>query len=235
MRACQGCYDAAKAYGTPFVSGKDSLNNDYALHAADVEPLLEVMHNYAERETRTSPNPTSVYEATAKRIRDTQRLSIPGTLLISALSLIDDINTCVTSDLKRPGGELFLIGGLPQINYSLSEAATIHLTVAEAIKQRLIAACHDSSDGGWLTALAEMAIASNRGVTISGASLAVDPFDECCATYVVEATDGPALEKLTTQRHVPCRRLGCVADDGNTVTWEDQVVELATLRAAWGA
>ena len=30
VRACEGCYDGAMAYGTPFVSGKDSLNNEFA-------------------------------------------------------------------------------------------------------------------------------------------------------------------------------------------------------------
>jgi phosphoribosylformylglycinamidine synthase len=29
VRAAQGCHDAALAYGTPFISGKDSLNNEY--------------------------------------------------------------------------------------------------------------------------------------------------------------------------------------------------------------
>jgi len=29
VRCCRGCYDAALAYGTPFVSGKDSLNNEW--------------------------------------------------------------------------------------------------------------------------------------------------------------------------------------------------------------
>ena len=29
VRASVGCYDAAKAYRTPFVSGKDSLNNQF--------------------------------------------------------------------------------------------------------------------------------------------------------------------------------------------------------------
>ena len=234
VRACHGCYDAAKAYGTPFVSGKDSLNNDYALHAEDVESLLAVMRDYAERETRDYPDAQNVYEAAAERIRDTNRLSIPGTLLISALSLIDDINNCVTSDLKQTDGELFLVGGLPQIDYPLSEAAEVHLAIADAIKQRLIAACHDSSDGGWLTALAEMAIAGNRGVNASGTDVSWGPFDECCAAYVVEATDGPGLKQYCAQRQVRCRRLGQVSD-GQQFTWEDQVVELATLRAAWGA
>ena len=29
VRAIKGCYDAAISYGTPFISGKDSLNNEY--------------------------------------------------------------------------------------------------------------------------------------------------------------------------------------------------------------
>jgi phosphoribosylformylglycinamidine synthase len=29
VRACEACYDAAKAYGIPFVSGKDSLHNQF--------------------------------------------------------------------------------------------------------------------------------------------------------------------------------------------------------------
>ena len=29
IEAARGCYDAAVAYGTPFISGKDSLNNEY--------------------------------------------------------------------------------------------------------------------------------------------------------------------------------------------------------------
>src|SRR5215204_6664704 len=29
VEACRGCHDAALLYGTPFISGKDSLNNEY--------------------------------------------------------------------------------------------------------------------------------------------------------------------------------------------------------------
>ena len=29
VQAAKGCYDAAMAYGTPFISGKDSLNNEF--------------------------------------------------------------------------------------------------------------------------------------------------------------------------------------------------------------
>jgi phosphoribosylformylglycinamidine synthase len=72
VRASQACHDVAKAYGTPFISGKDSLNNEF--HAG------------------------------GKTIR------IPHTLLISALSIVQDVRKCVTMDLKEPGNFLWLVG-----------------------------------------------------------------------------------------------------------------------------
>jgi phosphoribosylformylglycinamidine synthase len=235
-RACQGCYDAAKAYGVPFISGKDSLNNEFALHGADVEGLLGVISHYADREEREFPDARRVFEATARRVRETDRLSIPGTLLISALSLIDDVRRCVTSDLKRSGNGLYLVGALPQIGYSLVEAAGVHLAVAEAIRRGLTAACHDSSDGGWLAAVAEMAIAGERGVELPGADVArlAAPFAECCAGYVVETADSGGLEALLHERKVSCARIGIVRDDCS-FTWAGQAVELGELGAAWSS
>jgi phosphoribosylformylglycinamidine synthase len=44
VRACWGCYDGAKAYRTPFVSGKDSLNNQlqYTDPATGAVRVIEV-------------------------------------------------------------------------------------------------------------------------------------------------------------------------------------------------
>ncbi len=38
VRAARACYDIAKIYGTPFISGKDSLNNEYQTDSG--EPSL---------------------------------------------------------------------------------------------------------------------------------------------------------------------------------------------------
>ncbi len=235
VRACQGCYDAAKAYGVPFISGKDSLNNEFALHAADIDDLLEVMGRYAERDQRDFPDGRRVFEVTARRVRQNSRLSIPGTLLISAVSLIDDVGTCVTSDLKQPGNQIYLVGGLPRINYSPAEAAVVHAAVADAIKRGLVAACHDSSDGGWLVAVAEMAIAGDRGVelTVSDTSR-IAPFAECRAAYLVETADPRGFETLLNERNVSFDRIGLVRDD-QSFTWGDQAAALAELRAAWAS
>ncbi|HCO95432.1 MAG TPA: phosphoribosylformylglycinamidine synthase, partial [Phycisphaerales bacterium] len=73
VRASQACYDGAMAFEAPFISGKDSLNNEFACE-------------------------------------DGTQISIPSTLLISAMSLVDDINKCVTMDLKKASNLLFIVG-----------------------------------------------------------------------------------------------------------------------------
>ena len=235
VRACQACYDVSKAYGAPFISGKDSLHNEFALHEDDIEPLLEIMRKYADREVRDCPDARSVYEAAARQIRATKRLSIPGTLLISAVSLIDDVGCCVTSDLKRAGDALYLVGSLPQIGFDFDLAAAVHDKVAGAIAAGLVNACHDCSDGGWLTAVAEMAIAGAQGVDLATADeIEPAPFAECCAGYVIETGDAPEFERAAGADGVSCVRLGVVSN-GPNLTWGDQTLAVEEARVCWGA
>ena len=72
VRAARACYDFAVHYGTPFISGKDSLNNDYLL--------------------------------------DGRKVSIPPTLLISAISVVEDVGGAVSMDFKRPGDLVYIVG-----------------------------------------------------------------------------------------------------------------------------
>jgi len=65
VRAAQACYDVALGYETPFISGKDSLYNEFE----------------TEKDS----------------------ISIPPTLLISAVAVMDDVERAVTMDCKREG------------------------------------------------------------------------------------------------------------------------------------
>ncbi len=149
VRASLACYDVATVLKTPFVSGKDSLNNEFRPEGAD-EPI-----------------------------------SIPPSLLISALGQVDDVSRCVTMDLKRPGNTLYIVGqtnnemggshfGLvesldggqvPHVDAPLAKRtfAAMH----GAIDAGLVRACHDLSEGGLAAAAAEMAFAGNHGLRIS--------------------------------------------------------------------
>src|SRR5688572_11921914 len=70
--AARACQDAAVAYGTPFISGKDSLNNEF-------------------------------------RVGD-RTIIIPHSLLISAISIVEDVRRCVTMDAKEAGNLVYLVG-----------------------------------------------------------------------------------------------------------------------------
>jgi len=145
VRAAQACYDGAMAFEAPFISGKDSLNNEFACE-------------------------------------DGTHISIPSTLLISAIAIVDDINKCVTMDAKKASNLLFIVGETKnelggshyyKINHQvganvpkleLETASKIAKKISAAIAQGLVVSCHDCSEGGLAVALAEMAFAGGLGI-----------------------------------------------------------------------
>lgn len=113
----------------------------------------------------------------------------PGELVISAYATMPDINKIVTPDIKNPGkSELWLIdlgnkkcrlGGsaLAQAYNQLGDESPdvddpkilkrSFSAIQQMIKEGLILAGHDRSDGGLITAVLEMAFSGNCGVKIS--------------------------------------------------------------------
>jgi phosphoribosylformylglycinamidine synthase len=153
VRTCEACRDAAMGYGIPFISGKDSLHNQFT----DTE--------------------------TGRVIR------IPNTLLISAIGVIDDVARCVTMDFKQAGNAVCLIAPVAG-RIDLKSLGELHRSASRLIRSGLIAACHDVSDGGLLTAIAEMCIASGLGVKAEAVGPLEGPFAELTASYVVEIAPG---------------------------------------------
>ena len=219
VRTCQGCYDAAMAFGTPFVSGKDSLNNEFSLDPADVQRI--------ERYLTARFGPPLADGWT----RD-GRLAIPQTLLISAIALVDDVSACVTADLKRPGQPLVLIDG----SGSLARAAAAQRLVADLIRRRRVAACHDCSDGGLAVAAAEMAFAGRLGATLDASALPGGPaalFAQTTGRYLLEIAD-PDPVAADGCEAIP---IGRVADADAVVITDGKAdlarVSLDRLAEAW--
>src|SRR5262249_26330046 len=86
--------------------------------------------------------------------QDSQRHSVPGTLVISAIGIVPDVTKATTLALKRPTHKLYV---LPAVS------CTEYQVLYKAMKRGLIAACHDVSDGGIAGAIAEMCIAGQLG------------------------------------------------------------------------
>jgi phosphoribosylformylglycinamidine synthase len=146
VRCAKGCYQAALAFGTPFISGKDSLYNEYTQKG--------------------------------------KSLAIPGTILISAIGIVDDVHKSITMDFKKAGNSIYMIGTtfdelggsiylenegqlgthVPQVNFKA--ALKTYRAVEKAARAGLLTSLHDCSEGGAAVALAEMAFAGGLGATV---------------------------------------------------------------------
>lgn len=202
--AARGCRDAALAFGTPFISGKDSLNNEYKTEGGAI--------------------------------------SIPPTLLISALALVPDVARAVTMDLKRAGNQVYLVGLThPELGAShylrhlgleggrvprpdLVLAPQLHAALHSAIAAGLVRSCHDLSEGGLTVAAAEMAFAGDLGLELDLAQVPCAPLDagfdptsvrlysESCTRWLVEVepAEAEAFERHFDGLDVTC--VGAVND-----------------------
>ncbi len=143
VRASRACYDVAKVYGTPFISGKDSLNNEFS-------------------------TPRGI-------------VSIPPTLLISAVGIVEDVAGTISMDVKEPGNLLYVVGTtcremggsqyflarkisggvVPKLDPRVS--INIMKKLFRAISTGLVVSAHDCSEGGLAVALSEMLFAGGFG------------------------------------------------------------------------
>jgi len=146
VRAAYGCYDIAKAFGVPFISGKDSLYNEYTVKG--------------------------------------RALAIPRTLLISAISVMEDTSGAVSMYAKEAGDLIYVVGqtrdelggshyydllgnignDVPKVNPK--EAKKTFAALNKAASLKLIKAMHDCSDGGIALAAAEMAFSGGLGMEL---------------------------------------------------------------------
>lgn len=240
VRAAIACQDLSIAMQAPFISGKDSLHNEF-----------------------------SYTDDAGKR----QTISIPATLLISAMGQVADVKTCVTMDLKEAGNLLYQIGAtknelggshwtlvndttggdVPTVDSAISRET--FRAVHAAIESGLIRSCHDLSEGGLAVAVAEMAFAGGLGVEADVASIAVSDsqedsltndqalanvirlFSESNSRFVVEVQPEHQQAFESAFADVVTAQIGTVNDSGRCVLRSGDAVllneSIADLKDAW--
>jgi len=187
---------------------------------------------------------------------ETNGIAIPPTPTIGGIGLIPDGSPMATLALKREGDVLLLLGAeaghLGQSLYQLilldrSEGAPppVHLDqersagdlVRLLIRERVVSAVHDVSDGGLLVAIAEMALAGGRGVELEPAPDNLPAhatwFGEDQARYLVAASPdkADAIHKGAAIAKVPLRLIGRVGGDAIGLAGE-AALPLAALKAS---
>jgi len=187
---------------------------------------------------------------------ETNGVAIPPTPAIGGVGLIADIADMADPALKNDGDMLLLLGGGPgHLGQSIymqvmedrlagapppvdlaAEKSTGDL-VRGLIKAGAVSAVHDVSDGGVLVAVAEMALAGDRGVMLETPPPDMPAhacwFGEDQARYVVAIApeNADAIHKAAAVGEVPVRVLGTVGGDVIALPGE-RPLPIATLRAA---
>ncbi len=174
VRAAEGCYDAAKAYRTPFISGKDSLNNQFTTEdgkTIKIPPTLLIsgigivpdVSKCVTMDFKAAGNHIVVVGVTQN--------SLAGSHYAGMFGCTD--------------------GGLPRVDLVMGPqiASKIH----SLIERGLVGSIHDCSDGGLLVAIAEMCIASGFGAALDVSSFGdLSPgallFAESPSRFVIEVS-----------------------------------------------
>jgi len=199
VRANEALAHYAKSYGVPCISGKDSMKNDYLMGAT--------------------------------------KISIPPTLLFSVVAKIDDVRRAVTMDAKTAGDLVYILGttyaelGGSEYAAQLGAIGNTAPAVREedslpryralekAIREGLVASCHDCSDGGLGVALAESCFAGGLGMDIDLRKTArvgierddVLLFSESQSRFVVTVAPDKAAAFEKTLAGTVCTKVGFVS------------------------
>lgn len=211
VKAVQGCYDAALLFETPFISGKDSLNNEYI---------------NAEGERLPIPG-TLLISAMGITPDIRKSVSMDVKEVGNAIYLVGE-------SLPEYGGSFFselTEQGNNHVPSAPSNALDIAKAVFVAIHSDCVRACHDASEGGVAVALAEMCMAGNLGMALDIAECDV-LFAESCSRYLVEVPLSKTVEFEHLLSGLPCQRIGEVVAEP-VLALADVEVSVAEIEEAW--
>ena len=203
VRAARACYDVARAYGTPFVSGKDSLNNEYQVDGGTiaVPPSLLISA------MAVMPDVTRAVSMDAKKT---------GNAVFAVGLTKDELGGSHYYDIHGELGR-----NVPGVDTKLG--LEVFRALSKATETGLVRSCHDCSEGGLAVAAAEMAFAGGLGMKLGLADVpctgdARDDakllFSESNSRFVVEVEPGKADAFSKAMAGVPCARIGAVTNDG---------------------
>jgi len=177
VRAAQGCADIALAYGAPFISGKDSLYNEYqtGTESICIPPTLLI-------------SAMAVMEDVSRVI--SMDCKQAGNLIYIVGMTYDELGSSHYYHIHGAVGNR-----VPRVNPEKGKKLMGNLSAAT--EKGLVKACHDLSEGGVGVAAAEMAFAGGLGMTLHldkvplGGAIARNDtilFSESNSRFLVEVT-----------------------------------------------
>ncbi|MBM3313385.1 phosphoribosylformylglycinamidine synthase subunit PurL, partial [candidate division WOR-3 bacterium] len=200
VRAAQACYEIGGKYRVPFISGKDSLYNEFKSESGVSVPIPPTLLISA---VGVIPDAT---------LTATPDFKTPGSLIYLLGQTREELGG--SEYFRRHQG---LGREVPKVEAAVGRRTMV--AVGAAVRRRLLVACHDLSDGGLGVALAEMCIAGGVG---AGVSLRRAPgsqrfrrddfllFSESNGRFLCEVPtrNRRAFEELLARLRVPASAIG---------------------------
>ena len=229
VRCAIGCYDFAKAYGTPFISGKDSLNNEF---------------HYQDRRIAIPPtlliSSLGVIDDVEKCV--TMDFKWDGNLIY-----------IIGETWNELGGSQYyywlykkLGGNLPRTRPDMGKK--VFQAIYEGIQKGYIISCHDLSEGGLAVALAEMCFAGGLGASVFLNEVPCVNrlkdyeilFSESNSRFLIEVNKNKKdeIEKIFNEYKVPYGLIGCTDTTSQLVIYGsggNQIItaDIYKLKQAW--
>ncbi len=224
--AVRGCYDASVGFSVPFISGKDSLYNEYIQEdrqAAAIPPTLVVtaigvipdVRKAVTMDVKEVGNPIYIIGETFDELGGSHYYAVRG----------------------------FVGNNVPTLRIKI--AKTNMDALIQAMDAGLVRACHDCSEGGIGVAAAEMAFAGNLGIRLKLDSIPCEIttddkilFSESNSRFIVEVDKScvSAFEKIMKETvyarigEVTKARMLVVKGVDGTIVVEE---ELDKLKEVW--
>ena len=210
VRAAKACYDIAIAYGTPFISGKDSLYNEY--RDTTTGEQLAIPPTLLISAICVMPDVSKAVTMDAKS---------PGDLVYVVGETYSELG----------GSHYYAVHGFigndaPKVRPD--DGKRTMTALSHAINRQLVRSCHDCSEGGIGAAAAEMAFAGGRGMQLDlacaprEASITADDallFSESNSRFIVSVSPDKREAFEAAMVDIP---IGCI---GTVVETTDFVVK----------
>jgi len=227
VRAAQACYDIALRYETPFISGKDSLYNEYETEDGSIciPPTLLISAIAVMDDTRRAVSMDCKQEGDSMYLVGETYNELGGSHYYSTYDRIG--NSVPKVD--------------PVKGKKLMDA------LSEATGKGLVRACHDLSEGGLGVAAAEMAFAGGLGIELHldkvplGEPMKRDDlilFSESNTRFLVEVPLSHAAKFEETLAGVSCTAIGRVTSGSRLEVYDLNgglalSADIEELKEAW--
>jgi phosphoribosylformylglycinamidine synthase len=198
VSACKACYDFAKGFEAPFISGKDSLYNESPM--GPVTPTLLV---------------TAIGIIPDVRKTVSMELKHPGNSIYLVGKTYPELGGSAYYQTKDVLGN-----SVPQVR--LEKAKKTMDKITEAIDNGYLRACHDLSEGGLAVAAAEMAFSSGFGLELDLGKVSRTKevcrndfalFSESNSRFLVEVAPKNKENFEELMEDVDCAEIGCVTKE----------------------